>query len=95
MDKPFLEITDGFYDDREPIYRTIAKVFIPPEFIIKLIRGEIEVDPAIFPEDVSLVDSEWDDKSKSFVLTLSSKEYYAVAAGNVPMYMTLRLRKAL
>ena len=96
MTKQFLEITDGFYNDhREPVYRNIAKVFIPPEFIIKLIRGEIEADSAVFPEDAALVDVEWDNKAKIFVMTVESREYPETSLGALPYNLSLRLRKTL
>ena len=90
--KKELELTPGWYSC-PPIFRHIAVVYVPPEFIIDIIRGTIKCDPAIFPEDVQVISAEWNNESKSFVLTITSESYPETTDGCIPYVYSLRMKR--
>jgi hypothetical protein len=88
-----LKVTSGWYAPGEqPVYRHVAVLYVAPEFLLGIIQGKFQADPALFPPDVQVRGAEWDEGSRSFRLILESKEYPITADGNQLFVISLRLR---
>lgn len=87
------EITSGWYDVEPPVVRKLARVFIPPEFIIGIFNGEYVVDSAMFPKDVKIVSVNWDSRKAVFDMVLTSEDYYETCQGCEIYILSVRLKK--